>query len=403
MTATTIPNQATSRESRRFDRHETSDFTARLRAIPARTPRTPRLSVSIIMPVFNEVQTLDEFHKRLSAVLNRPETVGWRTAPRWEAVYVDDGSTDGSSDLLDHLAANESNIVVVHLRRNFGQTAALAAGMDHAKGEIIVTMDCDLQHEPEEIPRLLEKIDEGHDVVLGYRANRRDGLFRRIPSRCANWLMRRTSGVAVRDFGSTFKALRKDVLGEFEMFGEVHRFLPVLGAMAGLDMAEVPITNAPRRAGQSKYGLGRTFGVLIDILTLGFFSTWLTRPGRPWGYLAMLTGGFGLSIQATLVVLYVFGVIPNILDRPGWLLLSVLMYVTGLQCLGFGVMSELLGRTYFASRKKRIYSVRSIVGQDERRPERSGIARRPTRTATARARTIVEPADTRLTSQIGVP
>lgn len=328
---------------------------------PAETPTSP--DISVVLPVFNEAQSLVEFHSRLTRVLDACCRGG--TTPRaWESIYVDDGSTDGSAEILAGLAAMDGRVVIMRLRRNFGQTAALAAGMDHAAGDVIITMDSDLQHLPEEIPKFMAKIAEGHDVVLGYRARRRDSILRRLPSHCANRLMRWTSGVAVHDFGSTFKAFRRDAIGEFEMFGDVHRFLPVLGAMAGLDMAEVPITNAPRRSGKSKYGLGRTFGVLFDILTLGFFSTYLTRPGRPWGYMAMLTGGLGLSIQATLVMLYVFDIVPNILDRPGWLLLSVLMYTTGLQCLGFGVMSELLGRTYFASRRKPIYSIRSITRRD---------------------------------------
>ena len=322
--------------------------------------------ISVVLPVYNEAESLLEFNRRLGKVMNACCLTACRGPQSWEAIYVNDGSTDATARILSELARADGRIVVVNLRRNFGQTAALSAGMDHARGDILITMDSDLQHLPEEIPRFMEKISEGHEVVLGYRSARRDSLlWRRLPSRCANALMRRLSGVAVRDFGSTFKAFRRDVIGEFEMFGDVHRFLPVLGAMAGLDMAEVAITNAPRKAGKSKYGLGRTFGVLVDIMTLGFFSSYLTRPGRPWGYLAMLFGGFGLAIQGTLVVFYILGVLPNILERPGWLLLSVLMDVTGLQCLGFGVMSELLGRTYFASRRKPIYSIRSILRASE--------------------------------------
>lgn len=338
----------------------------RISAESARLVERRNPLVTVVLPVYNEAESLQEFNLRLGKTLDACCLAACRGPRSWEAVYVNDGSTDATARLLGEMARADGRIVVVNLRRNFGQTAALSAGMDHAHGDVIITMDTDLQHLPEEIPRFMEKISAGHEVVLGYRGDRRDSfLRRRLPSRCANALMRRLSGVAVRDFGSTFKAFRRDVIGEFEMFGDVHRFLPVLGAMAGLDMAEVAITNAPRKAGKSKYGLGRTFGVLVDILTLGFFSSYLTRPGRPWGYLAMLFGGFGLAIQGTLVVLYVLGILPNILERPGWLLLSVLMDVTGLQCLGFGVMSELLGRTYFASRRKPIYSIRSILRAPE--------------------------------------
>ncbi|MFO0974445.1 MAG: glycosyltransferase family 2 protein [Phycisphaerae bacterium] len=333
-----------------------------LRSLIARPAEAQSLGcVSVVVPLHNEAGNVLELHRRIERIMSaicRERAV----ARDWQIVFVNDGSSDGTGDILRRLAACSPNVHVINLRRRFGQTAALSAGMDYASGDVLITMDGDLQHLPEEIPILLAKIADGHDLVLGYRANRRDpALFRRWPSACANWLMRRMSGVTVRDFGSTFKALRREVIGEFEMFGEVHRFMPVLGAMAGCDMAEVPITAAPRRAGQSSYGLGRSFGVLIDIITLWFLSGYSTRPGRPWGYLALLLGGMGLAIQFTLAGLYFVGLIPNVFDRPGWLTLSVLLDTTGLQCLGFAAMSELLGRTYFASRRKAIYSIRSVL------------------------------------------
>lgn len=337
-------------------------------AIQAR-PR-PEPWLSIVLPVRNEVGSLVELHCRLSIVLNQNYAGVGAEGSDWEIIFVNDGSRDGTTEVLRDLAAADPRVVVLNLRRGFGQTAALAAGIEHAGGQIIVTMDADLQHLPEEIPLLVQKVLDGHEMVIGYRADRSDdSLLRRIPSRLANALMRRISGVRVRDFGSTFKAFQCEVVRELELFGEVHRFIPVLGAMTGCDTVEVPITNSPRQKGKSKYGIGRTFGVLVDIISIGVLSSYITRPGRPWGYAGLIMSGVGLIIQATLLTLYVSGALYNILERPGWLLLSVLLEATGLQCLGFGFMSELLGRTYFASRSKPIYSIRSIHGgRTVRRP-----------------------------------
>jgi len=319
--------------------------------------------LSIILPVCNEEGTLRELHARLAAVLTSHYGGISASGMDWEILFVNDGSTDGTTRVLREITRADSRVTALNLRRNFGQTAALAAGIEHAAGEIIVTMDADLQHLPEEIPKLVDRINDGYEMVIGYREERAgDGLLRRIPSRCANWLMRKITGVHVRDFGSTFKACRRDAIRELELFGDVHRFIPVLGAMAGCRTTEVPITNGPRVMGTSKYGIGRTFGVLVDMISLGAMSSYLTRPGRPWGYAGLLLGGFGVAIQSVLLTLYVTGWMYNILERPGWLLLSVLMEMTGLQCLGFAFMSELLGRTYFASRAKPIYSIRSIDG-----------------------------------------
>src|SRR5271155_2040575 len=238
--------------------------------------------LSLVVPIHNEEHSILPLYDRLTAVLakvNRP----------YEILFIDDASTDRSHELLANLVQTDARLKVVRLRRNFGQTAALSAGFHEAKGDVIIAMDGDLQHAPEDIPALLAKIDEGYDIASGWRKDRVDNaLTRKIPSRIANWLMAKASGVELRDFGTTFKAYRAEVLKEIHLYGELHRFIPALASFYGARVAEVPITNTPRAAGDSHYGLGRTFRVLFDILTIRFLLKYFTRPMHFFGAIGLM-------------------------------------------------------------------------------------------------------------------
>src|SRR5580693_5086161 len=246
--------------------------------------------LSIVVPIHNEEHSILPLYDRLTSVL-----VG--VGRDYEILFIDDASTDRSAELLAHLVQTDARLKVVRLRRNFGQTAALAAGFHEAAGEVIIAMDGDLQHAPEDIPALLEKIDEGYDIASGWRKERIDNpITRKIPSRVANWLMAKASGIDLRDFGTTFKAYRAEVLKDVHLYGDLHRFIPALASFYGARVAEVPIQNTPRIAGASHYGLGRTFRVLFDILTIRFLLKYFTRPMHFFGAIGLAGTGSGSLI-----------------------------------------------------------------------------------------------------------
>src|SRR5258705_369672 len=256
-----------------------------------RSAASPRgVHLSIVVPFFNEVATIAELHRRLDAVLL---LLGTHT----EIVYVDDGSSDGTREALAELAVRDERVVLVSLARNYGQTAALAAGFDAAQGAVIVAMDGDLQHAPEEIPKLLARLDEGYDVVSGWREQRVDNLWtRRVPSKIANWLMARISGVSLHDFGTTFKAYRAPVIKRIRLYGDLHRFIPALASWGGARIAEVPIKNIPRPQNQSHYGLSRTWRVMADLITVRFLLRYVTRPLHLFGPIGIGATGIGVLL-----------------------------------------------------------------------------------------------------------
>ena len=260
---------------------------------------------------------------------------------------------------------------MIRLRRNFGQTAALSAGFHEAEGEVIIAMDGDLQHAPEDIPALLRKIDEGYDIASGWRKQRLDNaITRRIPSRIANWLMAKASGIDLHDFGTTFKAYRAEVLKDVHLYGELHRFIPALASFYGARVAEVPITNTPRAAGDSHYGIGRTFRVLFDILTIKFLLKYFTRPMHFFGALGLGSGGVGSAILAYLVVEKIQG--HEIVMAHGPLMMAGgLLLLAGLMMFSTGLLGEVLIRTYFETQDRRIYAVRQILAKKERRAAKS--------------------------------
>jgi glycosyltransferase involved in cell wall biosynthesis len=280
----------------------------------------------------------------------------------FELVFVDDGSNDRTCRLLEEIAAVDSRVLVVKLRRNFGQTSALAAGFDHAEGEFILAMDGDLQHDPGEIPVFLEKLEEGYDVVSGWRRERIDNfVMRRFPSRCANWLMAKLSGVDIHDFGTTFKAYRREVIHNIPLYGEMHRFIPALASWYGASICEVPITNVNRIGGKSHYGISRTFRVFFDLMTIRFLLKYMTRPLHFFGLLGALgiLGGGGIS--AFLLALKVI-THQHVMDEHGPLfVIAGVMILAGTQMLALGLLGELQVRHYHTASQRAPYSIDRLV------------------------------------------
>lgn len=319
--------------------------------------RVTRPLVSIALPVYNEVGTLPELMARLTAV-----TDGLRDRYQFEFVLVDDGSQDSTLALAETLAQGEPRMRVVALRRNYGQTAALQVGFEHSEGDIIVSMDADLQHFPEDIPRFLERIEAGDDVVCGWRHDRQEGVVRRWPSRVANWMIRSLTGIAVHDIGTTFRAYRGDVVRHLRLLGEHHRFIPVLARSVGARISEVKIQNIERPQGQSNYGLSRTFNVLLDLFFLVFYVRYLDRPMRVFGRIAL--GAIALSVLIAMGLAYFALVhhVPVVRERSGWFMLSLVFFVSGIQFLLFGLLSEVVVRVYFYPGQAKPYLVRRVIG-----------------------------------------
>jgi glycosyltransferase involved in cell wall biosynthesis len=312
---------------------------------------------SIVVPLYNEEENVESLYRELKRVM---DSIG----EPYELVFVDDGSTDGTYRLLSNLCQADESLLVIRLGRNFGQTAALAAGFDYASGSVIIAMDADLQYDPEDIPLLLEKINQGYDIASGWRKRRTDNLLtRRLPSAVANWIMAKLSGIAMRDFGSTFKAYRSDVIKNVRLYGELHRFIPVLASLWGASIVEVPVQNRPRLRGKSKYGLSRIVRVLLDFITIKFLLSYLTKPLQlfgKYGLVAFLTGlAMGIYMLAKKIL---YGT--DLLEAHGpSLLLSFLLIITGVQLICFGLIGEVLSRTYYESQGKRIYTVKEVRGK----------------------------------------
>ena len=323
----------------------------------ASRPATPL--VSIVLPVFNEQHVVPELLARLDAV-----TVGLASQYRFEFVFVDDGSTDGTVGALESRQGGDGRLRVVRLRRNYGQTAALQAGFDSAAGDIVISMDADLQHFPEDIPQFLAKLQEGYDVVCGWRRERQEGIRRRWPSKAANWILRKVTRLSIHDIGTTFRAYRADLLRDFRLLGENHRFVPVFARQAGARIAEIEIKNVARTVGESHYGLGRTFDVMLDIIFLVFYVRYLDRPIRFFGKIGFLIlFAAGLITLGLAVAYFVYG-IPVVRDHTGWFILALVLYLGGLQSIFVGVLAELLVRMYFEPNRRAPYYVRVLDAED---------------------------------------
>jgi glycosyltransferase involved in cell wall biosynthesis len=322
---------------------------------PARTTsadETPEISV--FLPVYNEEPNLRPLHAKLDAAL---KALG-RSA---EIVYVDDGSNDGSLTILRELAAMDSRVRVVALRRNYGQTAAMAAGIDAARGKVLIPMDADLQNDPADIQRLLDKLDEGYDVVSGWRKNRKDKMVtRKIPSMLANRLISWIGGVPLHDYGCSLKAYRRESLQDVRLYGEMHRFIPIYASWAGARVTEIPVEHHARTMGKSKYGLSRTLKVVFDLMTIKFMASYQTKPIYVFGSFGMLA--FAISLFSGLYALFL-----KIFHKADFVqtplpVLCIVMFAVGVQFLLMGLLAEMLVRTYHESQAKAIYAVRERLG-----------------------------------------
>jgi glycosyltransferase involved in cell wall biosynthesis len=309
------------------------------------------VDLSVVIPVFNEQENISPLHEALSEALKGRD---------YELVFVDDGSTDTSLEALTDIAKDDpEHTLVIELRRNFGQTAAIAAGIDHSRGEVIVTIDADLQNDPADIPLLMDKIEEGYDVVSGWRINRQDKLFtRRIPSQIANWIISKVTGVSLHDYGCTLKAYRREVLEGFRLYGEMHRFIPAYAGGVGAKMIEIPVRHHPRRFGKAKYGLERTLKVILDLFTVKFLVSYANKPIYLFG-----GTGAGLIFISFILLGVLVGrriVLDEHLIRSPLLLLTTMLFILGFQSILLGLIAELLARTYHESQAKPTYSVRSV-------------------------------------------
>jgi glycosyltransferase involved in cell wall biosynthesis len=326
--------------------------------LPGKLVPERNFRVSIVIPLLDEADSLATLFAQLQDMLDKLVWTG-------EVLLVDDGSTDGSHELLAKLRAMDSRFSVIRLRRNFGQSAAFSAGFDFARGDVIVTMDGDLQNDAADIPRLLAKIDEGYDIVSGWRQNRHDNfLTRRLPSSVANWLISSVTKVKLHDYGCSLKAYRREVLTLTKLYGEMHRFIPALASRIGVKVAEVPVNHYARRHGRSKYGLGRTIRVLLDLLTVKFLLDYATRPIQIFGQLGLISLGVGTGFGLYLSFLkLVMG--EAIRDRP-LLFLVVLLIVVGVQLIVMGLLGELMVRVYYEASGKPTYTVREHLGHESR-------------------------------------
>jgi glycosyltransferase involved in cell wall biosynthesis len=312
--------------------------------------------VSVVIPLYDEEDNVEPMYERLIASLTD-------LGQAYEVIVVDDGSRDRTYARLMQLASSDPHLKVVRLRRNYGQTAAMSAGFDHARGKVIVPMDGDLQNDPADIALLLTKIDEGYDVVSGWRRDRQDGFARRLPSRIANWLIGRVTGVRLHDYGCTLKAYRADVVAETRLYGEMHRFLPALAYMAGARITEVPVSHHARTSGRSKYGIGRTFKVLLDLLTVKFLSVWSTKPSYVFGGSGSVLCIIGTGFVAWTAYEKIFNGI-YVYRQPA-LLVGVFLFTIGLNMIMLGLLAELIVRTYHESQAKPVYLVRERVNFEE--------------------------------------
>ncbi len=318
----------------------------------------PGPDLSIVLPIYNEAGALPVLHAEITAVLSR-------LGQSYEIIAVDDGSRDDSLAVLKRLAKADPCLTVIALRRNFGQTPAFVAGFDHARGQVVITMDADGQNDPADIPAILNKLDEGYDIASGWRQNRKEPFFvRRLPSIVANWLMSRTTGVQLHDYGCSLKAYRRDVIAGVHLYGELHRYIPALASWMGVRIAEIPVGDRERTYGRSKYNLGRTPRVLLDLLTVAFLLSYSARPMQLFGGLGMGTLGVG-SILGLYLAFEKFILRSSIGNRIPMLFFALLLIVVGVQLVTMGLLAEMITRTYHETQNKRIYAIREIIECDD--------------------------------------
>ncbi len=311
------------------------------------------MSVSVVIPLFNEEESIPVLYRELDEVFALIDE-------EYELIFINDGSTDASSQILTDLHEKDPHVMVINFRKNFGQTAAMSAGFDHASAEIIIAMDADLQNNPRDIPQLVAKIREGYDVVTGWRYDRKDAFInRRLPSIIANKLISGVTGVNLHDYGCTLKAFRQEVIKNVQLYGEMHRFIPALASGVGMKFTEVKVDHRARQFGKTKYGISRTVRVILDLLTVKFLLSYATRPIHVFGSLGLVFGGVGFLLALFMVIQrQFFGL--SLAERP-MLLLAILLIIVGFQFLSMGLIAELQARTYHESQNKPIYHVKNIL------------------------------------------
>lgn len=319
--------------------------------------RNDPLFLSVVIPLLNEEGNIALLHEELLAAMEKIDGT-------FEILYVDDGSTDRSLERLKAIQAADCRVGIVSFRRNFGQTAALAAGFDHARGRVIVTMDADLQNDPNDIPAMVAKLDEGFDIVCGWRHDRQDPFFsRKLPSMIANRVISTTTNVKLHDYGCTLKVFRKEVVKNIRLYGEMHRFIPAIASGFGFRSAEVRVNHRPRKYGQSKYGISRTIRVVLDLLTVKFLLSYATRPIQVFGLIGFVSGSLGFLLFAYLSIQRLIFQVP-LGNRP-ILLLAILLIFIGLQFVTLGLLAELQSRTYHEAQNKPIYMIQTIYQQPD--------------------------------------
>ncbi|MEK6693449.1 MAG: glycosyltransferase family 2 protein [Nitrospirota bacterium] len=311
------------------------------------------MDISIVIPVFNEAENIKPLHDQITGSIEK-------MGVSFEVIFVDDGSTDGTFETLQQLHGQDKRLKAIRFRKNFGQTAALSAGFDHSKGNIIITLDGDLQNDPADIPRLVEKLNEGYDIVSGWRHKRKDPfLSRRLPSMIANKLISFITNVKLHDYGCSLKAFRKEVIKNIRLYGEMHRFIPAVASWIGISVAELKVNHRPRKQGKSKYGISRTIKVILDLITVKFLLSYSTRPIQIFGLIGFISSAIGG------IILIYLSFIRLVLQEPiggrPLLLLGVLLFFIGVQFISMGLLAEIQARTYHESQNKPIYVVKEIL------------------------------------------
>jgi glycosyltransferase involved in cell wall biosynthesis len=325
------------------------------------TQDNSQTELSVVVPLLDEQDNLRPLHEQISRAL--------KGRYEYEIIYIDDGSTDDSFSILKDLRDSDPTVRVIRFRRNFGQTSALSAGFGHARGRVIIAMDADLQNDPADIPMLLDKLNEGYDVVSGWRKKRHDNAVTRLlPSKMANWLISRITGVMLHDYGCTLKAYRREVLAETKLYGEMHRFIPALASWSGAEIAECVVNHRPRTAGVAKYGLARTWKVILDLITVKFLGSFSTKPIYIFGGLGGLTAVFGF-LFGLLVVSQKINSGTDMSGNP-LLLLSAVLMITTVQFILMGLLAELLVRTYHESQNRPTYVIKEILEASDRQGDR---------------------------------
>ncbi|OXU14131.1 glycosyltransferase family 2 protein [Sedimentisphaera salicampi] len=317
------------------------------------------LDISVIVPVFNERDNIQPLHDQIAAAM-KTGSVEYS----YEIIFVNDGSWDGTAEVLAGIFQNDPNVTVVNFRRNFGQTAAMQAGFERARGEVIIPMDGDLQNDPADIPALMEKLDEGYDIVSGWRKSRKDRAFtRRLPSMLANYIIRRITNVGIHDFGCTMKAYRREVISQTKLYGETHRFIPAVAQWLGAKVGEIVVNHRPRKAGKTKYNLSRTYKVVLDLITVSFMNSYSTKPLYVFGRFSIYSGlaaGFSFAVMIYQKIVSGYSI-----NRNPLLILGTILTIAALQLIMMGLLAELMVRTYHESQNRPTYAVRSILSHRE--------------------------------------